>query len=184
MPNPIKEALLGRGWAGKTISRAETVERLNPLLLQFLKLNHYYQSVIRSHPDTAVAEALKRVQKTARADVGKLSESILSAGGTPENGTDLEPDDFTLDGDEIELLSQLKDLEATFNDALTHERGENATLEKVGEESTEFVLAAKSGDREEIAHEAADIVYHLLVVLAMHDMTVADLRAELAERRS
>ena len=46
------------------------------------------------------------------------------------------------------------------------------------------MLAAKSGDREEIAHEAADIVYHLLVVLAMHDMTVADLRAELAERRS
>lgn len=124
MPNPIKEALLNRGWAGKTISRAETVERLNPLLLQFLKLNHYYQSVIRSHPDAAVAEALKRVQKTARADVGKLSESILSAGGTPENGTDLEPNDFALEGDEIELLSQLKDLEATFNDALTHERSE------------------------------------------------------------
>ena len=67
---------------------------------------------------------------------------------------------------------------------LAHERGENAALEKIGEESTEFVLAAKSGDREEIAHEAADIVYHLLVVLAMYDMTVADLRAELAERRS
>ena len=66
----------------------------------------------------------------------------------------------------------------------THERGEDAALEKVGEESTEFVLAAKSGDHEEIAHEAADIVYHLLVVLAMHDMTVADLTAELAERRS
>jgi phosphoribosyl-ATP pyrophosphohydrolase len=66
----------------------------------------------------------------------------------------------------------------------THERGENAVLEKVGEETTEFVLAAKDGDHEEIAHEAADIVYHLLVVLAMHDMSVADLRAELAERRS
>lgn len=67
---------------------------------------------------------------------------------------------------------------------LTHERGQNATLEKVGEESTEFVLAAKDGDSDEIAHEAADIVYHLLVVLAIHDMTVGDLRAELAERRS
>jgi len=65
----------------------------------------------------------------------------------------------------------------------THERGENAVLEKLGEETTEFVLAAKDGDSEEIAHEAADIVYHLLVVLAMHDMTVEDLRAELAERR-
>jgi len=87
MPNPIKEAILNRGWAGKTITRAETVERLNPILLQFLKLNHNYQYVIRSHSDSALTDALKRVQKTARADVGKLSETVLSCGGTPENGT-------------------------------------------------------------------------------------------------
>jgi phosphoribosyl-ATP pyrophosphohydrolase len=65
----------------------------------------------------------------------------------------------------------------------THEKGEDAVLEKLGEETTELVLAAKNGDEEALAHEAADIVYHLLVVLAMHDMSVADLRAELAERR-
>ena len=65
----------------------------------------------------------------------------------------------------------------------THEKGENAVLEKLGEETTELLLAAKDGDREEIAHESADIVYHLLVLLSMHDMSVADLRAELAERR-
>jgi phosphoribosyl-ATP pyrophosphohydrolase len=65
----------------------------------------------------------------------------------------------------------------------THEKGENAVLEKLGEETTEFVLAAKDDEREELAHEAADIVYHLLVVLAMYDLTVEDLRAELAERR-
>jgi len=65
----------------------------------------------------------------------------------------------------------------------THEKGENAVLEKLGEETTELVLAAKDDDREEIAHESADIVYHLLVLLAMQDMELADLRAELAERR-
>ena len=65
----------------------------------------------------------------------------------------------------------------------THEKGENAVLEKLGEETTELVLAAKDDDREEIAHESADIVYHLLVLLAMNDMTVEDLRAELAKRR-
>jgi phosphoribosyl-ATP pyrophosphohydrolase len=64
-----------------------------------------------------------------------------------------------------------------------HERGENAVLEKLGEETTELVLAAKDDDREEIAHESADIVYHLLVVLAYHDMDLGDLRAELRERR-
>jgi len=65
----------------------------------------------------------------------------------------------------------------------THEKGEDAALEKLGEEATEVLLAAKGEDNDELAHEAADVVYHLLVVLAMNDVTLADLRAELAERR-
>jgi len=65
----------------------------------------------------------------------------------------------------------------------THEKGENAVLEKLGEETTELLLAAKDDNREAIAHESADIVYHLLVLLAMNDMAPGDLRAELAERR-
>src|SRR6056297_2723087 len=65
----------------------------------------------------------------------------------------------------------------------THEKGENAVLEKLGEETTELVLAAKDDDHEEITHESADIVYHLLVLLAMNDVDVADLRDELAARR-
>ncbi|PSP31916.1 phosphoribosyl-ATP diphosphatase [Halobacteriales archaeon QH_10_67_22] len=64
-----------------------------------------------------------------------------------------------------------------------HEKGENAVLEKLGEETTELLLAVKDDDREAIAHESADIVYHLLVVLAMKEMDLADLRAELRERR-
>ena len=66
---------------------------------------------------------------------------------------------------------------------MTHEKGENAVLEKLGEETTELILAAKDDDREEITHESADIVYHMLVLLAMKDMDVDDLRDELAERR-
>ncbi|MEF8812332.1 MAG: phosphoribosyl-ATP diphosphatase [Halovenus sp.] len=65
----------------------------------------------------------------------------------------------------------------------THEKGENAVLEKLGEETTELVLAAKDGEDDELAHEAADVVYHLLVLLAMHDVGVDELREELAARR-
>lgn len=65
----------------------------------------------------------------------------------------------------------------------THEKGENAVLEKLGEESTELVLAAKDDDRDEIAYEAADIVYHLLVLLSMKDMDLADLEDELESRQ-
>lgn len=121
MPNPIKEALLNRGWAGQTITRSETVERLNPLIHQFLRLNHNYQYVIRSHSEPAVTEAFERVQKTARADVGKLSETVLSCGGTPENGIDLTDDDVELDGDDLTMIHQLRELETAFNEAITEE---------------------------------------------------------------
>ncbi|EMA49776.1 phosphoribosyl-ATP pyrophosphatase [Halococcus morrhuae DSM 1307] len=64
----------------------------------------------------------------------------------------------------------------------THEKGENAVLEKIGEESTEVVLAAKDDDDALVA-ESADLVYHLLVLLAMEDVSLDELRAELRERR-
>ena len=66
---------------------------------------------------------------------------------------------------------------------LDHENGENAPLEKFGEEATELLLAAKDGEEAEIAHEAADVVYHLLVVLAAADVDVEALLSELRERR-
>ncbi|MFC6725912.1 phosphoribosyl-ATP diphosphatase [Halobium palmae] len=64
----------------------------------------------------------------------------------------------------------------------THEKGENAVLEKLGEEGTEVVLAAKDDDDEELLAESADLVYHLLVLLASKDLTIDDLRDELAAR--
>ncbi len=65
----------------------------------------------------------------------------------------------------------------------THEKGENAVLEKLGEEMTELILAAKDDDHEEIAYEGSDVIYHLLVLLSMKDMEPADLREELESRR-
>lgn len=64
-----------------------------------------------------------------------------------------------------------------------HEKGENAVLEKLGEETTELVLAAKDDDTDELAHEAADVVYHLLVLLSLKDVALDDLLAELDARR-
>ena len=64
----------------------------------------------------------------------------------------------------------------------THEKGENAVLEKIGEESTEAILAAKDDDLDELTAESADLVYHLLVLLTMKDLDLDDLRGELRER--
>ncbi len=88
-----------------------------------------------------------------------------------------------------ELFAVIEDRKETLPESsytaslFTHEKGENAVLEKLGEETTELVLAAKDDDRDEIAYEAADIVYHLLVLLSMKEMTLEDLEGELEARR-
>ncbi len=64
----------------------------------------------------------------------------------------------------------------------THEKGENEVLEKLGEESTELILAAKDDDLDELRYESADFVYHLLVLFAMKGLDVEDLRDELESR--
>lgn len=73
--------------------------------------------------------------------------------------------------------------EGSYTTALfTHEKGENAVLEKLGEETTELILAAKDDDTTELKAEGADLVYHFLVLLSMKDVTLDDLRSELDER--
>lgn len=53
---------------------------------------------------------------------------------------------------------------------------------KVGEEATELVIASLRGDKKEIAHEAADLVYHALVVLQAHGMGLKDIAEVLRSR--
>ncbi|MCG8622239.1 MAG: phosphoribosyl-ATP diphosphatase [Proteobacteria bacterium] len=54
---------------------------------------------------------------------------------------------------------------------------------KLGEEAAEAVVAAMQGDRKLLVAEAADVMYHLLVVLAAADIPLEELWNELAERR-
>ena len=61
-------------------------------------------------------------------------------------------------------------------------KGLDAILKKVGEEATEAVIAAKGGSREAVVHETADLWFHCLVMLAWHDVEVADVLAELERR--
>jgi phosphoribosyl-AMP cyclohydrolase / phosphoribosyl-ATP pyrophosphohydrolase len=53
---------------------------------------------------------------------------------------------------------------------------------KVGEEASELVIASLRGDRREIAAEAADVLYHLLVLLRAHGMGLADVTEVLRDR--
>jgi phosphoribosyl-ATP pyrophosphohydrolase len=53
---------------------------------------------------------------------------------------------------------------------------------KLGEEAIETVIAAVEEDRERLIAEAADLIYHLLVVLAARGIALAEVEAALAER--
>jgi phosphoribosyl-ATP pyrophosphohydrolase/phosphoribosyl-AMP cyclohydrolase len=59
---------------------------------------------------------------------------------------------------------------------------ENLRHKKIGEEATELVMASLRGDKKEIAAEAADLLYHLLVVLQGRGLSLADVAAVLRER--
>ena len=61
-------------------------------------------------------------------------------------------------------------------------KGADSILKKIGEEATEVVIAAKDENREQIVYESADLLFHLMVMLARYDLTLADVAEELARR--
>jgi len=61
--------------------------------------------------------------------------------------------------------------------------GRDRVLKKVGEESAEFIIAAKNADKTEVVREAADVFFHMLVALAESGVEATDVYAELKSRR-
>ncbi len=61
-------------------------------------------------------------------------------------------------------------------------KGPEKCAEKFGEEAVEAIIEAVKGDRDKLIGEAADVLYHLLVMLAARDVALADVLAELERR--
>jgi phosphoribosyl-ATP pyrophosphohydrolase len=61
-------------------------------------------------------------------------------------------------------------------------KGPAKCAEKFGEEAVEAIIEAVRGDRAALTAEAADVLYHLLVMLTARDVTLADVLAELEQR--
>ena len=66
--------------------------------------------------------------------------------------------------------------------ASLYSKGLDKILKKIGEEATETVIAAKSGDNEQIVYETADLWFHTLVLLAHQGLGPDDVLAELERR--
>ncbi|MBN9886774.1 phosphoribosyl-ATP diphosphatase [Salipiger abyssi] len=62
-------------------------------------------------------------------------------------------------------------------------KGPEKCAEKFGEEAVEAIIEAVKNDREKLTGEAADVLFHFLVMLKARDLPLADVMAELARRQ-
>ncbi len=96
------------------------------------------------------------------------------------SGPEAEP--FTYEG-LMELLQGRKDSpkEGSYTTYL-FEKGIDKILKKVGEESTEVIIAGKAGDRRETIYEIADLAYHVMVLMCEMGISLDEVKDELASR--
>lgn len=93
-----------------------------------------------------------------------------------------EKSDFTLDA-LMELIRGRKTnpQEGSYTTYL-FQKGLDKILKKIGEESTEVIIAVKDNDPKEIIYEISDLVYHVMVMMIQQGISLEDIRRELASR--
>ncbi|MFT3689854.1 phosphoribosyl-ATP diphosphatase [Paenirhodobacter sp.] len=88
----------------------------------------------------------------------------------------------TLDRLEATILSRKRaDPDSSWT-AKLFAKGPEKCAQKFGEEAIEACMAVAKGDRENLVYESADVLYHLLVMLAARDVPLAEVLAELERR--
>ncbi|BDQ03925.1 bifunctional phosphoribosyl-AMP cyclohydrolase/phosphoribosyl-ATP diphosphatase HisIE [Ignavibacterium sp.] len=97
---------------------------------------------------------------------------------------------FGLEKNNLKFLGYLNDLiyqrkknlpEGSYTTEL-FKSGSDRIIQKVGEEATEVIIAAKNKSRREIIYESADLLYHLIVMLQDNDINLSDVITELESR--
>ncbi|WP_298964223.1 phosphoribosyl-ATP diphosphatase [uncultured Roseibium sp.] len=90
--------------------------------------------------------------------------------------------DFTLEDLDAIIASRAKSSDETSYTQKLVRKGVAKCAQKLGEEAVEAVIAAVKEDRKELTAEAADLLYHLLVVLNVSEVPLKDVMSELAGR--
>ena len=92
------------------------------------------------------------------------------------------PDPFTLEG--LMKLLEGRKTEKKEGSYTTYlfEKGIDKILKKVGEETTEVIVAGKGGDKRETIYEIADLAYHVMVLMVQMGISLEDIHKELASR--
>lgn len=90
--------------------------------------------------------------------------------------------EFSMDGLYELLEGRKKDMPEGSYTTYLFQKGIDKILKKVGEESTEVIIAGKAGDKKETIYEIADLAYHIMVMMVEMGISVDDVRKELASR--
>ncbi|MEM6287279.1 MAG: hypothetical protein AAF845_08985 [Bacteroidota bacterium] len=117
---PSLRPVLNKGGAGRYISREESVERLLPISERHLGLLATYDGIVAGMATGPAKERIEAMMPYLRIEVAKVSETILSLGGTPASGVDREPA-AAASGTLKEKLGTLLSAERDFGAALTEE---------------------------------------------------------------
>ena len=80
------------------------------------------------------------------------------------------------------IASRIKDQPEGSYVSKMAKKGLDQVLKKIGEESAEVIMAAKGGKKEEVIHEAADLIFHLMMVLALQDVSLGEVVDQLRSR--
>lgn len=91
-------------------------------------------------------------------------------------------DPFSVDALYELLLNRKKTLPEGSYTSYLFEKGIDKILKKVGEESTEVIIAGKAGDKRETVYEIADLMYHVMVMMVEMGITPSEIESELASR--
>ena len=132
------------------------------------------------------------VSITADCDMDALVIKVEKDGPACHKGTDscftnpvFQSDtkaEFSVDG----LYDMLLDRKATMPEgsytSYLFSKGVDKILKKVGEESTEVIIAAKADDKAETIYEIADLTYHIMVLMTEMGISLEEVRKELASR--
>ena len=90
--------------------------------------------------------------------------------------------EFSMDGLYELLQGRKKEMPEGSYTTYLFQKGIDKILKKIGEESTEVIIAAKADDKAETVYEVADLAYHIMVMMVEMGITVDDIRKELASR--
>ena len=91
-------------------------------------------------------------------------------------------EEFSLDGLYKLLEGRKAELPEGSYTTYLFRKGTDKILKKIGEESTEVIIAGKAEDKPETIYEIADLAYHVLVLMVQQGISLDDIRKELASR--